>query len=85
MKVWRLQYRWRFGTLDCDRKECEVLFRFFTDKQRFLIRSYKRKLQNDPPGIEAKAHSKKQVLKAFEEISMSSKSMEENHDDEMVA
>ncbi len=61
---------WALATMDCDRQECETVFQYFSDKQRYMMRSYKKKFQDKTPNIEAKVQAKKQVLAVFHQLTV---------------
>jgi hypothetical protein len=73
---------WAIGLTDCDRQECEVIFKHFTEKQRFLMRSYKQKLHNNPPSVAHKVQVKKQIVKLFDHINQQTQepAVEESHE-----
>lgn len=58
---------WANALTACDREECEDIYKFFTARQRFILRQYKSKLENKDIN-ESAVFAKKRILSSFEFI-----------------
>lgn len=59
---------WALAITSCDRQECDQLYKFFTAKQKFVLREYKNKYLDTPPLVTDVVRAKKRILHSLLQI-----------------